>query len=79
MQLRSTITCPACGHRQTETMPTDACQFFYDCQGCGAVLRPKKGDCCVFFSYGDTTCPPLQAAREGGAAADCCGVSVAGG
>jgi len=22
--LESTITCPACGHRKTETMPTDA-------------------------------------------------------
>ena len=29
--LESTITCPACGHRKTETMPTDACQWFYDC------------------------------------------------
>jgi hypothetical protein len=27
--LQSTITCPQCRHRETETMPTDACQFFY--------------------------------------------------
>ena len=47
---QSIITCPDCGHRQTETMPTDACQFFYDCRGCGALLRPKPGDCCVFCS-----------------------------
>ena len=60
----STITCPQCGHRETETMPTDACQFFYDCKGCGAVLRPYSGDCCVFCSYGDVPCPPIQAARQ---------------
>jgi hypothetical protein len=41
-------------------MPTDACQFFYDCKGCGVVLRPNKGDCCVYCSFGDTPCPPIQ-------------------
>ena len=24
----STLTCPVCGHSKTETMPTDACQWF---------------------------------------------------
>lgn len=24
-------------------MPTDACQFFYDCKGCGARLKPESG------------------------------------
>src|SRR3546814_8648967 len=51
-ELHSTLTCPHCGHQATETMPTNACQFFYDCRGCGAVLKPKQGDCCVFCSYG---------------------------
>ena len=60
MILESTITCPACGHRATETMPTDACQFFYDCKGCKSVLKPMAGDCCVFCSYGDVKCPPIQ-------------------
>ncbi|MGK9168222.1 hypothetical protein KXR53_18070 [Inquilinus limosus] len=71
IRLTSTITCPLCGHRADETMPTDACQFFYDCKGCGALLRPKPGDCCVFCSYGTTSCPPVQAARAGGVS--CCG------
>ena len=57
----STITCPACGTAKTETMPTDACQYFYECTGCGEVLRPKPGDCCVFCSYGSVPCPPIQA------------------
>lgn len=69
---RSTITCPLCGHRKTETMPTDACQYFYDCEGCHAVLKPKSGDCCVFCSYGDVPCPPVQSAQLGGEHASCC-------
>jgi len=57
----SEITCPDCGHREVETMPQDACQFFYDCKGCGNVLRARQGDCCVFCSYGTVPCPPIQA------------------
>ncbi|MEQ8857168.1 MAG: GDCCVxC domain-containing (seleno)protein [Pseudomonadales bacterium] len=56
----STLVSPQCGHAETLTMPTDACQFFYDCVGCGALLRPLPGDCCVFCSYGDVACPPVQ-------------------
>ena len=59
--LQSTLTCPACGHVKEETMPLDACQWFYDCEHCKAVLRPKAGDCCVFCSYGTVPCPPMQA------------------
>jgi hypothetical protein len=60
IQLTSTITCPECRHKSSETMPTDACQFFYDCKGCGTRLKPKSGDCCVFCSYGNVPCPPIQ-------------------
>jgi hypothetical protein len=74
IELRSTLTCPDCGHEATETMPTDACQFFYECGGCGTVLRPLEGDCCVFCSYGTLPCPPIQEARSKGRAPDeaCC-------
>jgi len=41
-------------------MPTDACQFFYVCKGCGAKLKPLPGDCCVFCSSGSVPCPPMQ-------------------
>lgn len=61
--LQGTLTCPECGHRQTETMPTESCQFFYECKGCGKVLRPRPGDCCVFCSYGTVPCPPIQLGR----------------
>jgi hypothetical protein len=60
--LRSTISCPVCGHAKEETMPTDACEWFYECERCKTLLRPKPGDCCVFCSYGTTPCPPRQVA-----------------
>jgi len=59
----STVTCPSCGHEETETMPSNACVHFYECTACRTVLRPKPGDCCVFCSYGSSRCPPRQ--REG--------------
>ena len=58
--LESTITCPDCGHKKTEIMPTDVCQFFYDCENCKTLLKHLQGDCCVFCSYGDVKCPPIQ-------------------
>lgn len=60
----SEVTCPDCGHHEVELMPRDACQFFYDCKGCGVVLRAKPGDCCVFCSYGTLPCPPIQAQAQ---------------
>ena len=60
----ATLTCPGCGHAQEAEMPEDACVFFYECQGCGAVHKAKAGDCCVFCSYGDQPCPPIR--TEGG-------------
>jgi hypothetical protein len=63
VELRSTITCPECGHRSEETMPTDACTYYYECEGCKSLLKPLAGDCCVFCSYGSVPCPPIQARR----------------
>lgn len=67
--LDSDLTCPRCGHVTRARMPEDACIFFHECEGCGTLLRPKPGDCCVFCSYGSVPCPPVQ---RGGADA-CCG------
>ena len=61
----STITCPRCGHRKTERMLTDACQWFYECEQCHEVLKPKAGDCCVYCSYGTVKCPPIQLSGNG--------------
>ena len=57
---KSTITCPNCYHQKEEEMPTTACQFFYECENCHTVLKPKEGDCCVFCSYGTFPCPSIQ-------------------
>ena len=70
IELRSILTCPACGHEASEAMPTDACLFFWECPACAALARPKPGDCCVFCSYGTLPCPPMQ---EQAAAPHCCG------
>jgi len=64
--LESVLTCPECGFVAAETMPTDACLYFYECTNCHTLLRPKTGDCCVFCSFGSVKCPPMQHAL------DCC-------
>jgi hypothetical protein len=56
----TTITCPNCGHMKKEIMPIDTCQFFYECEKCKTVLKPKQGDCCVYCSYGTVKCPSKQ-------------------
>ncbi len=66
IQLKSVITCPECGHKKEEEMPTEACQFFYQCAHCKVLLKPKEGDCCVYCSYGSVPCPPIQVRK------DCC-------
>ena len=58
--LESTITCPECGFKKIEKMPTNACQYFWNCPKCEKMLKPKEGDCCVFCSYGTIPCPPIQ-------------------
>ena len=56
----ATIRCPACGKPQVAEMPVGACVYFWDCPVCGTVVRPLRGDCCVFCSYGDRPCPPRR-------------------
>jgi len=67
MQYESSITCPHWDTIRNRDQPTDACQWFYNCKGCGTVLNPKPGDCCVFCSYGTVPCPPVQKEQS------CCG------
>ncbi len=71
IELNSTITCPECGHQKTEEMPTDACQYFYECENCKVVLKALEGDCCVFCSYATVPCPPIQEDKNCGNT-DCC-------
>jgi len=67
--LETTLTYPECGHQKLKTMPTDSCQFFYECENCKTILKPKAGDCCVYCSYGTNPCPPIQ--ESGGSGCNC--------
>ena len=60
VELNSEIICPKCGHKSVETMPTDSCQWFYQCKGCKEILKPINDDCCIYCSYGTVPCPPIQ-------------------
>ncbi|MEE2565112.1 GDCCVxC domain-containing (seleno)protein [Hyphobacterium marinum] len=61
MNFKSTLTCPECETIHPDLlMPTDACQYFWDCPSCKMVIKPLDGDCCVFCSYGSVACPPIQ-------------------
>lgn len=62
--LESVLTCPDCGFARQESMPTNACQYFYEFRQCKALLRPRPGDCCVFCSFGSMPCPPVQLQRS---------------
>lgn len=60
IKITSLITCPIYGHKKEETMATDACQYFYECDNCKTVLKAQQGDCCVYCSYGSEKCPSIQ-------------------
>ena len=55
--MTATITCPHCRHQAVEEIPETACLYFYLCKGCNTLLKPERGDCCVFCSYADRGCP----------------------
>lgn len=61
---QSTITCPECGFSRDEKMPTNSCVYFWECPQCKALIQPKKGDCCVYCSYGIVPCPSVQTSEN---------------
>lgn len=71
IELKSIITCPICGYQKEEEMPTDACEFFYKCENCKAIIKPLEGDCCVYCSYGSVVCPPIQKSKSNGETTCC--------
>ena len=54
------ILCPFCGQKTAAKIPENSCQYFWKCPKCGEILRPKKGDCCVFCSFSDQKCPTAK-------------------
>jgi hypothetical protein len=43
MHLETVITCPVCGHSETEQMQTNACRYFYEMQGLQATAEAAAG------------------------------------
>ncbi len=58
--LEAHIVCPNCKLSSKEIMPLTSCQYFYKCKHCQEVIRPLGEDCCVYCSYADLPCPPIQ-------------------
>ncbi len=56
----ATLICPDCTSPSEVTMPVNACVILWVCPHCGVELKPKTGDCCVFCSYSNRSCPPVQ-------------------
>ncbi|MFT4662092.1 MAG: hypothetical protein ACI8XB_002380 [Patiriisocius sp.] len=54
------ITCPHCGHKKTETLPTEVCQIKYKCENCQVILTPEGDDCCVYCTHSTHKCPSKQ-------------------
>jgi hypothetical protein len=50
----------AYGAEPPDTMPIDAYVRFWQCPACRPLVTPKRGDCCVFCSYGTVPCPPRR-------------------
>lgn len=59
----SVFTCPACGKRSRDQMPSNASVYFYRCTRCNGTITPLPGHCCVYCSFGDRPCPWVQRSR----------------
>ena len=64
MKTKWIITCPKCGHKEEEKIPTDKCMYFYECKSCKSRLKSLEWDCCVFCSYSETPCIPIQLQKK---------------
>lgn len=60
IELNSIITCPKCNHQKEEEMPLNSCLFTYECEQCLTLINPKNTNECVFCSFGNISCPPMQ-------------------
>jgi hypothetical protein len=57
---QAVVTCPVCKTQETVSMPPESPLRVYHCPKCLAWLSPKKGDHCIFESYGSKHCAQLQ-------------------
>jgi hypothetical protein len=54
------MTCPVCRSKVREKMSSEAPRRVYHCPNCLAWLSTKKGDHCIYDSYGSVKCPSVQ-------------------
>jgi len=54
------VTCPVCKTQVREHMVSETPKLIYHCPKCLTWLSPKKGDHCIYDSYGSVKCPPIQ-------------------
>ena len=73
LRLEATLTCPSCGTMKVEVMPTDACQYFYECSACSTLLKLEPGGLlCVLLLWidalpADSTGQAIMVAAKSGA------------
>jgi len=56
----STLTCPRCLQKETETLYENVYPKKYMCSHCKQAVNINKGDCCIFCKFGDTPCLNTQ-------------------
>jgi hypothetical protein len=64
MPHKTVVKCPHCGYFQSEPLDEGTIVLHWRCPGCGALVEPNAGDCCVYCSHGSEKC--LQAQRAAG-------------
>jgi hypothetical protein len=60
VEIEAKLTCPHCNKTYEVEMPLNYCRILFNCDACNQDIIPKEGDCCIFCSYADKKCPPLQ-------------------
>ncbi len=58
--IETVIKCPHCGVEQQATMTLTGKKIAHDCRFCNQTMYAKKGECCVFCSFGAIKCLGTQ-------------------
>jgi hypothetical protein len=54
------ITCPVCHTKVRDSMSSESLKRTHHCPKCLTWLSTKKGDHCIYDSYGSVKCPAIQ-------------------
>ncbi|MGK0270323.1 MAG: hypothetical protein ACI88H_000966 [Cocleimonas sp.] len=60
MITESTLTCPHCDYKQTETLLENISPINFRCDSCLKLVRINTGECCIYCNYGDYPCIQTQ-------------------